>query len=370
MTGLLLSAGFPAWVQGIVILGFVSVFTLVAVYAERKISAFIQDRLGPMETGPWGSLQTLADILKLTFKEPIRPDAAHRFWYWLAPVLVFTAVYAGFATLPFGAGGAAASVNIGVVWLLGIVALDVVGILMAGWGSMNKYAVLGAARAVAQVIAYEIPVGLALMSGLLMVGSLNLEVVAQAQGTYAASPVYFLGEWDVTNIGGLTGWLAFRYPHLLVAWVVYFIASLAECNRAPFDLAEAESELISGYHTEYGGVGFALFFLSEYGKMLLVSVLGVTVFLGGWNTPLPNLGPVALADWTSGAPGTWAGILWGGGWLLLKSLLVVGLQMWIRWTYPRLRVDQLMRLCWKWLTPIGLGLFAVSAVWKVAEVMA
>ncbi len=356
----------PVWVQGLALVTFISVFTLAAVYAERKVSAYIQDRMGPTETGPFGLLQTLADVIKLVVKEPITPITANRLWFWMAPALVFTAVFAGYAVIPFHAGGAAASVSIGAVWVLAIVAADVIGILMAGWGSMNKFAMLGAVRAVAQIIAYEVPAGLALMAGLVMAGSLDWDVVAASQGVLSEGPSLFLGIWDLGETGGITSWLAFRYPHLLPALLIYFIASLAECNRAPFDLPEAESELVAGFHTEYGGVGFALFFLTEYGKMMLVSLIAVTLFLGGWNTPLPNIGPAALADWTTGTPGAFSGVAWGLLWLLAKALALIGLQMWVRWTYPRLRVDQLMRFCWKVLTPAALGLLLISAVWKIA----
>ena len=352
---------------------FVALFALVAVYAERKVSAFIQDRLGPMETGPYGLFQTLADVLKLVLKEPIVPQAADRWLFVIAPGLIFVSVFAGFGALPLLPGSPGADVNVALLFILGIVAIDVVGLLMAGWGASNKYALLGAARAVAQIVSYEIPAALALLAGVMMYGTLSLHELAASQGIYAADPVYFWGIWDIRPIGGLPAWAVFAYPHLLLAYLLYFIASLAECNRAPFDIPEAESELVAGYHVEYSGFRFALVMLSEYGKMLLVAIIGAAVFLGGWNTALPNLYwgesfSIPLANWTSGAPGTVAGLLWGGFWLLLKGFAVVFVQMWIRWTYPRLRVDQLMSLGWKYLTPAAFVLFLISGLWKLLEV--
>ncbi|MEL6253803.1 MAG: complex I subunit 1 family protein [Bacteroidota bacterium] len=354
-------------------LNVVLIYALVAVYAERKISAFIQDRLGPMETGPYGLFQTLADVLKLVLKEPIIPTLADKKLFLLAPAMIFISVFAGFAVLPIGPGTAGSVTSIALLYILGIVAIDVIGLLMAGWGSNNKYAMLGSGRAVAQIISYEVPASLALLVAIMMYGSLDLQELSAAQGIYAKEPVYFLGIWEVTEIGGFLSWSIFRYPHLLIAYVIYFIASLAECNRAPFDIPEAESELVAGYHVEYGGFQFALVMLSEYVKMWIVGVVAAIVFLGGWNTILPNLYftesfSLPLADWTSGPAGTAAGTFWGAFWILGKSLLAVFVHMWIRWTYPRFRVDQLMRLCWKVLIPIALGLFLISGLWKLWEV--
>ena len=192
------------------------------------------------------------------------------------------------------------------------------------------------------------------------------------QGILAKEPVYLWGIWNITDIGGVFSWAIFRYPHLLVAYIVYFIASLAECNRAPFDIPEAESELVAGFHVEYTGFRFGIIFLAEYAKMLLTAMLGSIVFLGGWNTLLPNLSigeiTIPLASWTTGDPYAWSGMAWGIFWLLGKGMLIVLFQMWIRWTYPRLRADQLMHLCWKILTPTALVLLAITIVWRLAEV--
>lgn len=347
-----------------------AVFALLAVYAERKVSAFIQDRLGPMEVGPYGLLQTCADILKLLHKEHITPTQADARLMAIAPVIAFTAVFAGYAVIPFAPGLTSASLNVGLLYLLAVVSVETVGVLMAGWASNNKYALLGSVRSVAQIISYEVPAGLTILSAIIMYGSLDLSIIALQQSHLSPEPLYLLGLWDVSNVGGMSTWGAIRYPHLLLALVIFFIAALAECNRAPFDLPEAESELVAGFLTEYSGFRWAIFFLSEYANMLLLSLLAVLLFLGGWGTPLPNLGSVHLADWTTGEHGTLAAYLWGVTWLLLKGLALVGVMMWIRWTLPRLRPDQLMRLCWKVLTPAALGLLLLSAVWKLAEVYA
>jgi NADH-quinone oxidoreductase subunit H len=229
---------------------------------------------------------------------------------------------------------------------------------MAGWGSNNKYAILGAMRSAAQIISYEIPAGFAIISVVMIAQTLNLQDIAIQQGVLSAEKIRFCGFWDVSSIGGIVSWNIFRAPHLLIAFVIYFIASLAESNRAPFDIPEAESELVAGFHTEYTGLRFALVFLAEYSMMFLVSMVAVILFLGAWNTPLPNIGPVHLANWTTGTG-------WGILWIVLKTLTLVFIQMWIRWTLPRFRVDQLMNLCWKVLTPLAFACMLISGIWRV-----
>lgn len=366
-----------------ILLGGLALFGLACVYAERKISAFIQDRMGPMEVGPHGTLQTLADIIKLLTKENITPALADKPLFVLAPVIVFVSVFAGFAVLPLAPGVVGAKLNIGVLYALAVVSIEVIGILMAGWASNNKYALLGSVRSVAQIVSYEIPAGLALLAAVAMYGTLNLVDVTQQQGVYAASPQYLFGVWDVSGIGGVAAWGLVRYPHLLIAFVVFFLAGLAECNRAPFDIPEAESELVSGFHVEYSGLRFAFFFLAEYANMFLVSLVASVLFLGGWHTPLPNLAVIdtatgmdawqllthgQLAYLTSGVPGTTSAVLWGVFWLMAKGFALVLVMMWIRWTFPRLRADQLMRLCWQYLTPFAVCALLLSAVWKLMEV--
>jgi NADH-quinone oxidoreductase subunit H len=366
-------------------LAFVALFALVGVYAERKISAWVQDRLGPMETGPRGALQTLADIIKLVSKQSIQPSAAEASLFRLAPALVFASVFAGFAVVPLGPGAVAAAPQAGMLYSFAIISIDILGLMMAGWASNNKYALLGAFRAVAQMVSYEVPAGLTVLAVGIAFGTLSLVDVVMQQGIYATGAISFWGVGDVQAIGGVVSWGAIRYPHLLIASVVFFITGLAEANRAPFDVPEAESELVSGFHTEYGGFRFAVLMLAEYGMMLLMALLAVCMFFGGWNTPLPNLWALPpdaappnmsalqllaegqLAWLTTGAPGTFSAVAWGLLWLLGKTFGLVYLQMWVRWSFPRLRSDQLLRLCWQYLTPLATLLVLASAVWRLAE---
>jgi NADH-quinone oxidoreductase subunit H len=357
------------------LLGLTALYALLAVYAERKVSAFIQDRLGPMVVGPKGTLQTLADIVKLLQKELILPTGADKILFVMAPVGVFMAIVGGLAAL-----AGVASLNVGLIFLIGTVSVDAVGILAAGWASNNKYSLLGAMRAVAQIISYEVPAGTLLLAAVVVYGSADLNVVAALQST--GKDLRFLGVWDVGPYGGFLTWGAVRYPHLLPAAILFFVAALAEAHRAPFDMPEAESELVAGYHTEYSGFYFALFMLAEYANMLLLCLLTATMFFGAGHTPFPNLiapeSPVhgwvekwkylQFAALTSGTPGTVGAFLWNGFWLLLKASALVFVMMWIRWTYPRPRADQLMSLCWKYLTPAALLLLLVSALVKVFEV--
>ncbi|TAF94583.1 MAG: NADH-quinone oxidoreductase subunit H [Cytophagia bacterium] len=347
-------------------------FVVIGVYSERKISAFIQDRMGPMEVGKWGLLQLVADLLKLIQKEDIVPAAADRRLFLAAPLVIFTAIFAGFAVLPLSPDLAGSTAAVGVFYLLTIISVDVVGILMAGWGSNNKYSLLGAMRSVAQIVSYEIPLGLSVLCVVMICQTLDLQIMSYQQGIYSPETNYLLGlkslGIDVSDWGGFFAWNVFRNPFLFIVYVIFFIATLAECNRAPFDLPEGESELVGGFHTEYSGMRWALLFLSEYAIMLLVSFLGAILFWGSWNTPFPNIGSLRLADWTSGAPGTIWGNVTGFFWLFSKAFLAVLVQMWVRWTFPRLRIDQLMFLCWKVLTPLALILFFVCGVWRLLMV--
>ena len=337
---------------------FTALFTLFALYSERKISAFIQDRIGPMEVGKYGTLQAFADILKMLQKEFIIPTAADKILFILAPIVIFVSVYLGFAALPWAPGLIPSSLNLGLFYIFAILSIETLGILMAGWGSNNKYALLGSMRSVAQMISYEIPAGVALISAVMIAQSLNLQEISIRQGIFTTEQVYFLGIWEVRSVGGFLAWNIFQAPHLILAYIIYFIASLAECNRAPFDIPEAESELVGGFHVEYSGLRFAFIFLAEYSMMFLVGMIGVVLFLGGWNSPLPNLGTAKLAQWTSG-------IGWGIFWILIKTLAVVAVQIWIRWTLPRLRVDQLMSFCWKVLTPLAFLCMLISGLWRL-----
>lgn len=342
----------------LILFSFTAVFTLVALYAERKISAFMQDRLGPMEVGKYGLLQAFADILKMLQKEFIVPSAADKYLFAVAPVIIFLSVYLGFAAMPWSAGLVPAQMNVGVFYVLAIISIETLGILMAGWGSNNKYSLMGAVRSVAQIVSYEIPAGFAIVSVVMLCGSLDLQEIARQQGILSDQTIRFFGVANVSHVGGLLAWNIFQAPHILIAFIIYFIASLAECNRAPFDIPEAESELVAGFHTEYSGLRFAFVFLGEYSMMFLVSMIGVVLFLGGWNTILPNIGVVKLADWTTG-------MAWGVFWIFAKSLALVGAQIWVRWTLPRFRADQLMNLCWKVLTPLAFACMLFSGIWKL-----
>lgn len=340
------------------LLPFLVVYTVFVVYAERKVSAFMQSRLGPMEVGFYGLLQTVADLLKLLQKEDIRPTGATPVLFRLAPVVIFIAIFGGFSVLPLHAAWAGAPLSSGIFFLLAIVSLDVVGILIAGWSSNNKYSTLGAFRAAAQIISYEIPLGLCVVAVVMHAGTLDLQVISEQQGILSQKPASVFG-LNLTAMGGIVAWNVVQMPWLFFVWVIFFIASLAECNRAPFDLPEGESELVGGYHTEYTGFRFAVLMLGEYAMMLLVSFLGAILFFGSWNTPLPNLGSLTLATWTSGPA-------WGMAWLLLKTLLLVLLQIWVRWTLPRVRIDQLTSISWKYLTPLALFFIFLIGLTKIA----
>jgi NADH-quinone oxidoreductase subunit H len=340
------------------LLPFLVVYTVLAVYAERKVSAFIQSRLGPMEVGYYGILQTVADLLKLLQKEDIRPTGSTPGLFKAAPIVIFLAIFGGFSVLPLHPGWAGAPVASGIFFLLAIISLDVVGILMAGWSSNNKYSTLGAFRAAAQIISYEIPLGLCIVAVVMHAGTLDLQALSYQQGILAKTPVYLAGV-NLNSIGGFVAWNVVQQPWLFFVWAIFFVASLAECNRAPFDLPEGESELVAGYHTEYTGFRFAILMLGEYAMMLLVSFLGAILFFGSWNTPLPNLGSWTFATWTTGPA-------WGMIWLLLKTAVLVTLQIWVRWTLPRVRIDQLTSISWKYLTPLSLFFIILIGLAKLA----
>jgi NADH-quinone oxidoreductase subunit H len=310
-------------------------FALFAVWWERKISAHMQDRLGPMRTGGWhGWSQTIADILKLIQKEDIIPTLADRKLFKLAPYVVFAGSYAAYAALPFSAAYVGAEINIGLFYVIAISSLVVVGLLMAGWASNNKWSLLGAMRSAAQIVSYEIPVALSILAVVMVVGTFDLQEINAAQG------------------GWFWNWFVFqKFPLLFLAMLIYFVASLAEANRTPFDIPEAESELVGGYHTEYGGMRFALLFLSEYANMFAVSAIATTLFLGGWNSPFGGF-----------LSGPW----WGLFWFIGKGMTFIFLQMWLRWTLPRLRVDQLMYVGWKVLVPFSFAIILGVGFWVLA----
>jgi NADH-quinone oxidoreductase subunit H len=328
-----------AWGLGITV--FISLSALFFVWLERKVSAHIQCRLGPMEVGPHGLLQTLADGLKLLAKEDIIPAGADRFLFALAPILAFAGTFVSFAVLPFGPELVIADLDLGLYFLAAVGSLEAIGVIAAGWSSNNKWSLFGSVRAATQVVSYEIPMGLAFVTVAAVAGTLSLNGIAQAQS------------------GMVWNWFIFRNPFMPVVFVIYYIASLAECKRAPFDLPEAESELVSGFHTEYSGMRFGIFFIAEYAAMYVVSALAALLFLGGWYT-----GIAPLDRWLAASP--LLGNLVGAGVVILKAYFLVFIQMWLRWTLPRVRLDQMMYLCLKVLVPAGMACLLLASLWQAA----
>ena len=296
-------------------------------YAERKVIGYMQVRLGPNRVGPKGWLQPIADTVKLMFKEVILPTKANTFVFYFAPVMALTPALVAWAVIPFQSGWALADINVGLLFILAITSLDVFGIILAGWASNSKYAILSAMRAGAQVVSYEIAMGFALVGVLMASGTLSLSGIVEAQS------------------GGISQW--FVWP-LFGLMVVYFISGVAETNRAPFDVAEGESEIVAGFHVEYSGMAFALFFLGEYANMLLISAVAAILFLGGWLSPFESF--TTLTELPV------IGVLLGNGihWFFLKIAFFIFMYLWFRATFPRYRYDQIMRLGWKILIPVTL----------------
>ena len=309
---------------------------------ERKGIALTQIRPGPNRVGPLGLLQPIADAVKLIFKEIIRPTAASKGLFFLGPVMTIMPALAAWAVIPFGPEVALADVNAGLLFLMAITSLEVYGVIIAGWASNSKYAFLGALRASAQMVSYEIAMGFCLVVVLMVAGSMNMSdiVMSQGKGTFADMGV---------------GILSWNWLPLLPVFVVYFISGLAETNRHPFDVVEGDSEIVAGHMIEYSGMSFAMFFLAEYANMILVSMLAVLLFLGGW------LSPFAALDFIPG----WI-------WLAIKTFVVVTMFLWVRASFPRFRYDQIMRLGWKifipitlvWLVVIGLWIQSPFNIWK------
>ncbi|MGL4630332.1 MAG: complex I subunit 1/NuoH family protein [Leadbetterella sp.] len=356
------------WIPLLVFLIVVGANVIISVYVERKLSAFIQDRLGPMEVGKWGIFQLIADLVKLFQKEDIIPSVAEKRAFKWAPYLIFASIFAGFALIPIGPLAQGSYISTGLMVIMGVISLDVLGIILAGWGSNNKYSLLGAMRSISQILAYEIPMGICLICVSVVAGTLNLQEIAHQQGILASESIPFLGikslGLDANALGGFLAWNIFNSPLLFIIFIIYFISALAESNRAPFDLPEAESELVAGYHTEYSGFRWAILFLAEYGMMLLLCLLGVVLFLGAWNTPFPNIGSFKLAQMTTGDPQGISAWIWGGIWLFTKAYFLMLIMMWVRWTLPRLRIDQLIYFCWKVLTPFALVFLIGICFWK------
>jgi NADH-quinone oxidoreductase subunit H len=305
--------------------------------AERKVIGFMQVRLGPTEIGPYALLQPFADTLKAIFKEIVLPSNADKFLYLLAPVLTLAPAFAAWAVIPFDEGVALANIDAGLLYLLAMTSLGVYGVILAGWASNSKYAFLGAMRSTAQIVSYEIAMGFSLVGVLVASGSLNLQKIVLAQ---AGNAGFF--EWF---------WLP-----LLPLFVIYVISGVAETNRAPFDVAEGESEIVAGFHVEYSGAAFAVFFLAEYANMILISFLATIMFLGGWLSPFQG--------WIDGPLGAPSFV-----WLFAKASFFMFNYLWFRATFPRYRYDQIMRLGWKIFIPITIVWIVVIAIMIVAKVV-
>ncbi|MDO8506172.1 MAG: NADH-quinone oxidoreductase subunit NuoH [Candidatus Limnocylindria bacterium] len=310
--------------------GLVFTGSLAQIYLERKIQAIIQDRVGPIHTGPWGLLQTLADAIKLLGKEDIRAKLTDHWFFLAAPAIVFSPMVASFVVIPFAPGVVGADLNIGLLYLTTLGSMTVLGIVIAGWASNNKYSLIGGIRSAGQLISYEVPQILSLVTVVLVVGSLSMTKIVDSQ----------------------PGWII-NVLILPLAFVTYFIAGLAETNRVPFDLPEAESELVAGFLTEYSGMRWGLFFVAEYGEVTVVASILTTLWFGGWHGPFTDIHPLF---------GPIIGVLW----FTLKTYFFVLVFMWIRATLPRFRVDQLMSFCWKMLIPLTLLNLLVTAILLLA----
>ena len=313
-------------VVGLLILTAYALIAMVLIFMERKVCAYFQCRLGPMRVGPWGLLQVLADVLKMLINEIFFVDKADKFLYIIAPIFVIMASVGTFSFLPWNKGAVVLDFNVGIFLLTAVSSIGVVGMFMAGWGSNNKYSVVSAMRGAVQMISYEMSLCLCLISAVILTGTMQMSGIVEAQ----------TGPWQ---------WLIFKgHIPAIIAFLVFLVAGNAEANRGPFDLAEAESELTAGYHTEYSGMGFGFYYLAEYLNLFVISGIAATVFLGGW-API-NIGVAAFDGVMDMIPG----FVWFFG----KAFLVVWLLMWVRWTFPRLRIDQILKLEWKYLMPLSL----------------
>ena len=350
---------YPLWpVQfGIVrdLVGFGAIFALfniIPIYAiwwERKVAGRIQSRLGPMRVGGWhGWAQSFADGIKLLLKEDLIPKDADAALFRVAPYFALVPTILAFIALPFGATYVFRELDVALVFILGMLGVEVVGVIVAGWASNNKWSVYGAMREACQMVSYEIPMGMALLVPIVCVGSLSLQAVGEAQSE------------------GWFSWLAFSNPFAFAAFISYFVASLASCKRAPFDLPEAESELVAGFHTEYSGFRWSLFFFAEYAAMFVVAALASILFLGAWNSPFPASWGADWGEawWMRGFKGL---LLNGPIWLMLKCVFFIYVQIWLRWTLPRIRIDQVLYGCVQVLLPLTMLLLLGSTLWVWAS---
>ncbi len=358
-----------------VFLAGISLLAMFLIWLERKVAGHIQSRLGPTHVGGrFGWAQSIADGIKLILKEDLRPVGADVFLFRLAPYLAFAPVFAALLALPFGPQFVfEPNLNIGVLYLLAVLGVEVMGVILAGWSSASKWSLYGAMREACQMVSYEVPLGLAIIAGVLTAGTLHLS------------------ELSFLQAGGMHDWFIFHNPFMFVAFMVYFVASLASNKRAPFDLPESESELVAGFHTEYSGMRFSFFFFAEYAGMFIIGAIQVALFLGGWNSPLgvydpvyhllgydPVTAGVAYLGGIVTAEQSWNGTAAAMGvngislfllnlycmfWFVLKALVIIFVQIWLRWTLPRIRIDQVLHVCVKVLLPVSLVCLIGTAVW-------
>jgi NADH-quinone oxidoreductase subunit H len=338
------------WSIALVAFVFLPAVTLIAMFSiwwERKVAGHMQSRFGPNRVGPIGLLQSLADGMKLLLKEDLIPAGADHVLFRLAPYLAFVPVFAAFVALPFAPDLIyEPRLSAGVFWIIAILSIEVLGVILAGWSSNNKWSVYGAMREAGQMVAYEIPLGLSILVIVLCAGTLNLVDLSNLQS------------------GGLHTWLIFRNPFTFAAFFVFFVASLASNKRAPFDLPESESELVAGYHTEYSGMRFSFFFFAEYAAMFVIGAVQSTLFLGGWNDPFGLIG--FFSHRLGPSPSAWLIPLnlLAVAIFVIKCLTIVFIQMWLRWTLPRPRIDQVLYVCIKVLLPAACILLVGAAVWQ------
>jgi NADH-quinone oxidoreductase subunit H len=346
-----------AGVACFLIINLVAVGALVFIWMERKVSGRIQDRLGPTRVGgAFGWLQTLADGIKLITKEDLAPANADKFLFRFAPYISFSASFAAYLALPFASGWAAQYVNTSLFFILAVLGMEVFGVILGGYASGSKWSLFGGMRAASQVVSFEVPLALCALIPAMVLGTMNLTAISDMQR------------------GLFTNWLIFHDPFMWMVFLVFFTCVLASVNRAPFDLPEAESELVAGFLTEYSGLRWSFFFMAEYGSMFLTSALAVILFFGGWHGPIPIFdwlgcewkpnAEVFSGDWWRGTIGNLAGVIN----FLGKSIVFVTIMMWVRWTLPRLRVDQVMTTCWKYCVPIGCVCFVLITGWQLAGV--
>jgi NADH-quinone oxidoreductase subunit H len=330
--------GLVAVIVAVILVTFVAVSAIFFIWLERKVAGRIQDRLGPTRVGgKFGWLQTIADGLKLLVKEDLIPGDADQMLFRLGPYIAFCGSFTAYLALPFADGWVAKSLSISVFFMLAVMSTEVFGIILAGYGSGSKWALFGGMREAAQMVSYEVPMALCVLVPVIVAGSMDLSYIAKQQ------------------TGGFWNWYVFNDPFTFIAFWTYFTCATASCKRAPFDLAEAESELVAGFHTEYSGLRWSFFFMAEYGAMFAVSGIAILLFLGGWNTGLTS--DLSKLGWFGNAINAVV--------FVLKAWLLVFVMMWVRWTLPRLRIDQVMMTCLKYLLPISCFLLLGVSVWQV-----